>query len=156
MVAARDGGNHRPLFKLFGLVVTGPSSAAVGDPSAPVAGPRLRRAAVYRELSDQPELQEDLLRTSVRDDIPDILNIRSRIGARSGDDLSSVSADRTVLIGNLDSFPSLRAFRLGFVAGHERLLKRVLTWKQAFSICTAAPSQRAAVFSLDGWQRRER
>ena len=54
----------------------------------------------------------------------------------------------TVLIGHLDSLPGLDHFRMGYVAGPPDLVKRIQTWKQALSICSAAPSQRAAMFAI--------
>jgi hypothetical protein len=62
------------------------------------------------------------------------------------------SAGSAVLIGNLDSVPGLDHFRLGFVAGPPDIIKRIQTWKQALSICTAGPSQRAALFAIEGRQ----
>ena len=62
-------------------------------------------------------------------------------------DLSIVSHD-TILIGHLDSLPGLDHFRMGYVAGPPDLVKRIQTWKQALSICSAAPSQRAALFAI--------
>lgn len=55
-----------------------------------------------------------------------------------------------ILIGNLDSVPGLDNFRLGFVAGPPSTVKKIQTWKQALSICTAGPSQRAALFAIEG------
>jgi DNA-binding transcriptional MocR family regulator len=69
---------------------------------------------------------------------------------RAGDlDLSLVS-NRAICVGHLDSLPGLDHFRMGFVAGPADLVKRIQTWKQAFSICSAAPSQRAAMFAISG------
>jgi len=53
-----------------------------------------------------------------------------------------------VVIGNLDALPGVASFRVGFVAGPADLVRRIQTWKQAFSICTAGPSQRAALAAL--------
>ena len=62
-------------------------------------------------------------------------------------DLSSVSTD-AILIGHLDSLSGLDHFRMGYVAGPPDIVKRIQTWKQALSICSAAPSQRAAMFVI--------
>lgn len=59
-------------------------------------------------------------------------------------------ANSTILIGNLDCIPGLDHFRLGFVAGPPETVKRIQTWKQALSICTAGPSQRAALSAIEG------
>ncbi len=53
-----------------------------------------------------------------------------------------------VAFGSLDAAPSLAPFRVGFLhapAGRIPVLQR---WKQALSICTPAPSQRAAALRL--------
>jgi aspartate/methionine/tyrosine aminotransferase len=58
--------------------------------------------------------------------------------------------DSAIIIGSLDSVPGLDHFRLGFVAGPPDLVKRIQKWKQALSICTAGPSQRAALYAIEG------
>lgn len=65
----------------------------------------------------------------------------------AGTSLSALTTD-AVVIGHLDSLPALDSFRIGFVAGPPETVKRIQTWKQALSICTAAPSQRAALFAV--------
>lgn len=50
--------------------------------------------------------------------------------------------------GDLDGVPGLASFRVGFAAGEQRVMAGARTWKQAFSICTAAPSQQAALAAL--------
>lgn len=54
----------------------------------------------------------------------------------------------TVLVGSLDGWPELAGFRVGFFFAPAPLLPRLRGWKQAISICTAAPSQRAAALVL--------
>ncbi len=53
-----------------------------------------------------------------------------------------------VLLGSLDGFPELAPFRLGFFRAPDALLPKLRGLKQAISICTAAPSQRAAALVL--------
>lgn len=66
-----------------------------------------------------------------------------------GSRLSPSDADPgSVLIGTLDALPGLRSFRLAFIAAPAELAPRLRSWKQALSICTAAPSQRAALLLL--------
>jgi hypothetical protein len=62
-------------------------------------------------------------------------------------DLSPVP-NHAICVGHLDSLPGLDHFRMGYVAGPPDLVKRIQTWKQAFSICSAAPSQRAGLFAI--------
>ena len=59
------------------------------------------------------------------------------------DDLANV-----IVIGSLDGLHAMRPFRLGFVAAPPETLKGVTRWKQASSICSPAPSQRAALWAL--------
>ena len=54
----------------------------------------------------------------------------------------------TVVIGSLDSLAGMRPFRLGFVAAPPEVLAGITKWKQASSICSPAPSQRAALWAL--------
>ena len=42
----------------------------------------------------------------------------------------------------------MRPFRLGFVAAPPEVLANITKWKQASSICSPAPSQRAALRAL--------
>ena len=53
-----------------------------------------------------------------------------------------------VIIGDFDGRPELASFRVGYVCAPKELAKKVRSWKQALSICTAAPSQRAAILAL--------
>lgn len=59
------------------------------------------------------------------------------------DDLGNV-----IVIGSLDGLRAMRPFRLGFVAAVPETLKGITKWKQASSICSPAPSQRAALWAL--------
>ena len=52
------------------------------------------------------------------------------------------------MIGSLDGLSAMRPFRLGFVAAPPETLNGITKWKQASSICSPAPSQRAALWAL--------
>ena len=54
----------------------------------------------------------------------------------------------TVVVGSLDGWPGLAGFRSGFFFSPPETLTRLRGLKQAISICTAAPSQRAAALVL--------
>jgi aspartate/methionine/tyrosine aminotransferase len=54
-----------------------------------------------------------------------------------------------VVTGSLDSLPGLSSFRIGFASAPLDLAPKLRSWKQALSICTAAPSQRAALLLLE-------
>ena len=58
------------------------------------------------------------------------------------------AGEDAVLVGSLDGLPELAPFRVGFFRAPPRLLGRLRGLKQAVSICTAAPSQRAAALLL--------
>ena len=56
--------------------------------------------------------------------------------------------DVDVVIGNWDEVPGLESFRVGYVAAPKEKAAKLRSWKQALSICTAAPSQRAVLVAL--------
>ena len=62
--------------------------------------------------------------------------------------LDSHAAHDTIVIGTLDGLADMRPFRLGFVAAPPEVLANITKWKQASSICSPAPSQRAALRAL--------
>lgn len=53
-----------------------------------------------------------------------------------------------IVIGSLDGLGQMLPFRLGFVAAEPATLAGITKWKQASSICSPAPSQRAALWAL--------
>lgn len=53
-----------------------------------------------------------------------------------------------IVIGSLDGLDGMRPFGLGFVAAEPGTLAGITRWKQASSICSPAPSQRAALWAL--------
>ena len=61
---------------------------------------------------------------------------------------ASIDAD-SIVVGSLDGVAGMSAYRVGYAAGPRVAMAKVMKWKQAFSICTAAPSQRAAIWLLD-------
>ncbi len=125
---------HRQLFELLGIEVVPPD------------GHKSRNAhTLYREFGEEPvEACADT--TSCEHEIVALGGLLFSDSSTSTG-FSSLDTD-AVVIGHLDSLPALDRFRLGFVAGPPETVKRIQTWKQALSICTAAPSQRAALFAL--------
>ncbi len=73
-----------------------------------------------------------------------ILDVGERLQGLPGD----IDAEHTLIVGNLDAQEGLGSFHVGFICGPTSAVARVRRWKQALSICTAAPSQRAAFLSL--------
>jgi len=61
----------------------------------------------------------------------------------------SVGAAADVLVGTLDALSGMAPFSLGFVAGAPEVVKKITKWKQASSICSPGPSQRAALWSME-------
>ena len=57
-------------------------------------------------------------------------------------------AEDRVEVGSFDELSGMSSFRVGYVAAKEDDAKKVKGMKQALSICTAAPSQRAVILSL--------
>ena len=53
-----------------------------------------------------------------------------------------------IVIGSLDGLAAMHPFSLGFVAAPVAVRPRIAKWKQASSICSPAPSQRAALWAL--------
>jgi DNA-binding transcriptional MocR family regulator len=74
---------------------------------------------------------------------PTITAIGSRLPAPG----AHIDADG-IIIGDLNGVPGLDHFHLGFAVGPPERIKGIMTWKQALSICTAAPSQRVALRQL--------
>jgi aspartate/methionine/tyrosine aminotransferase len=104
---------------------------------------------VYRESNATESVQEALLRLVADENLPDILDVGDAIGSRSSDRFPPFNNDRTVVVGDLDALVGMSTFRVGFLVAPETLVLKIRTWKQAFSICTAAPSQRAALTAID-------
>ena len=73
-----------------------------------------------------------------------ILDVGERLGALH----ESFDPEQTLIVGNLDALNGLGSFHVGFLCGPSLAVTKVRRWKQALSICTAAPSQRAAFVSL--------
>ncbi len=53
-----------------------------------------------------------------------------------------------IIIGSLRGLEGMRPFTLGFVAASPDTLTKITKWKQASSICSPAPSQRAALWAF--------
>ncbi len=74
------------------------------------------------------------------------------IGDRLADgDLGEIP-ENALVVGSLDGFPGLASFRLGFFRAPDAHLAKLRGLKQAISICTASPSQRAAALVLGARQ----
>jgi len=103
---------------------------------------------VFREFESDPAAHEILITLSLRHDLPDVLFMGDKFAPGSSVGFPPCSIERTLILGNFDALPGLSAFRIGFLAGPDALVRRIRVWKQALSICSAASSQRAAVHAL--------
>ena len=61
---------------------------------------------------------------------------------------AEAAAPDAIVIGSLDGLEGMHPFSLGFVAAPVAVRPRIAKWKQASSICSPAPSQRAALWAL--------
>jgi hypothetical protein len=124
---------HRELLDLLRIDLVGPQ-----DPTAGQA------KAAYRDL----ETAGDRTRLPLSNDCQEIVALGGLIRSvpRTGDHLDR--SEGAIMIGHLDDLKGIDHFRVGYAAGPPVLVKRLMTWKQALSICSAAPSQRAALFAL--------
>jgi len=61
---------------------------------------------------------------------------------------SAAAPADAIVIGSLHGLEGMQPFRLGFVAAPVAVRPRIAKWKQASSICSPAPSQRAALWAL--------
>ncbi len=133
-IATPVGCRHSELLELLKIEVINMSAQNVAD-----------ACVIYREFGGEsgdgnPETP---------DGVPEILGLGGLLYSKDSTHTPLPPIDEsTILIGHLDSLPGLDHFRLGFVAGPPETVKRIQTWKQALSICSAGPSQRAALFAI--------
>ena len=69
-------------------------------------------------------------------------------GGPTGGTAFGGSPEGAIVVGSLDGLPGLAPFRVGFLYAPSSLIGLLRRWKQALSICTPAPSQRAAALAL--------
>ncbi len=148
LVSTGAAARHARLFRMLQLF---PAVA-----TRPPAATRLTRL-VYREWPGDRVEHDALRRLAVETlrpgaqgigDVVGMVDFGTRLGRAPGE-FPPLSSDHTILIGSLDSLPGLASFGLGFVAGPPTAMGPIRTWKQALSICTPAPSQRAALAALE-------
>ena len=126
---------HRKLFDLLDIAVVDPSQTSAAT-----------AMASYREFGDESSAAAVAGTT-------ESIGILALGGFLFSSESRSPGAttlpSSAILIGHLDSVPGLDHFRIGYVAGPPEIVKRIQTWKQALSICTAGPSQRATLFAIE-------
>ena len=155
-IVGSDGSRHQGLFAWLGTSVGEP-----GDTSDVDASARYRESGSGAEGWDTGESDEGVLPTGDgREDggqLHSIHAVGDRLFEASGAapvrvrEPPSVNAPPrhpdAIVIGTLAGL-GMRPFTLGFVAAEPETLGRITKWKQASSICSPAPSQRAALWAL--------
>ena len=145
-----EGGRHSKLFAILGIQVVQPTDANMAPPLleySELATDETGADTTGRDHLPQESMEGD---TPYQTDekMKCIVNVGSLAFGDSTFGWPAVDP-HTVVIGNFDGLAGISSFRLGYVVGPKTLVKKIMTWKQAFSICTAAPSQRAAIWTLD-------
>ncbi len=143
-------GRHSKLFAILGIQVVQPADVKMAPPPL-----QYSELATEKSAAGTTDADEVLRKTMVGDTSYQadektkcIVNVGSLAFGDSTFGWPAVGP-HTVVIGNFDGLAGISSFRLGYVVGPEDLVKKIMTWKQAFSICTAAPSQRAAIWTID-------
>ncbi len=130
VVACDDPGSHKALFDLLEIDVV-----PFSDPRAQGAAAAFTFLGAVRAVPNGSEARH-------------IVAIGGALGPGADDGHLADLPDDAIIIGDLNAIAGLDHFHVGFAAGPPDRIKRVMTWKQALSICTAAPSQRAALRAL--------
>jgi len=137
---------HQSLFDFFELVP---------HTDLHVLVPEQNVRFVYREQGSNLNTQETLVKFALDQDLPDFLNLGDALGSGHKSIFPPLSDQHTLIAGSLNALPGIEIFHTGYLLGPESLMNRIRVWKQAFSICSAAPSQRAALTALASWQEKE-
>ncbi len=142
-VLGNPGGRHRRLLDWMRVRVAEPGT---GTASGGEAAVRLIERDEGAEAADCGDASPDprILRVhAIGDRLFSGRGGRPSSAAESGGGLADA-----VVIGSLDGLEGMRPFSLGFVAAPAAVRPRIAKWKQASSICSPAPSQRAALWAL--------
>lgn len=140
-------GGSEALFTVLGALSPEPGSRFEVDPELEARALPLFELFGLRRRESEDEPAHIVYRRSTSTaglltENAEILDCGSRLEAPAG------SSSEAVFVGDLDAIEGLESFRVGFVSARAPLVARVRSFKQALSICTAAPSQRAAVIAL--------
>jgi hypothetical protein len=146
VVVADDQIRHRPLFGIFDLRPQKASKQWI---------PTRDVQFIYRERESSLATQKALLQLALDQDLPDFLNLGDSLASSHSLKIPPASIQHTLISGNLNALPGISVFQVGYLLGPEALIRRIRVWKQAFSICSPAPSQRAALTSLTYWQEKD-
>jgi len=125
-------GRHQALFDWMGL------ARAESDGAASL---HYRDATKARETGLQAGCRPD-------HSVPCVHSVGDSLFGSQGWTLRSDAPANLIVVGSLDGLDGMHPFRLGFVAAEPQTLAGITRWKQASSICSPAPSQRAALSAL--------
>jgi aspartate/methionine/tyrosine aminotransferase len=104
----------------------------------------------YRSRRDDASYHERIQTFSEERSLTDVLDLESSLGSSSLDSFPPFDPGLTLVTGDLDSVKGLSTYRIAYLMGAKAMIARCRPWKQALSICSAAPSQRAAILALRG------
>jgi aspartate/methionine/tyrosine aminotransferase len=142
IVSSRDHFPHAALFRLMGLEIHRQTRLTNNT--------RL----TYRRWTESSK-HHDLLALAGEADLPDILDLGPDLWNESLKPFPPAEKDRTLIMGNLNAFRGMVTFPIAYVSGPRAHMARYRRWKQALSICSAAPSQRAALYGLAAFRERD-
>ena len=161
-IVAQAGGRHQRLLDWMRVCVIEPGTDAASESEAAFHLIEYRAGAETPENgngSDPPGLTQvhaignrlfaagSPRASSASGHVRDDPSSSSSPGAGSSVPSARAGAD-AIVIGSLDGLEGMHPFSLGFVAAPVGVRPRIAKWKQASSICSPAPSQRAAVWAL--------
>jgi aspartate/methionine/tyrosine aminotransferase len=142
LTAAEDVCRHEALFRVMGLRVEVETSSET--------------KLTYRTRDADAGRQKAVLDFAIEQDLPDILDLAASFIHPTWATFPPVDPSRTFITGNLDGLPGLATFRVAYLTASKDRIARCRPWKQALSICSAAPSQRAAIHALSSAGEEER
>jgi len=120
-------------------------------PDALLAGVERALLAGETHYTDRPGIRELREKVALKLGL-EVDGVIITNGAREGAFVTGLALGERpddLMIGNFHDLEGISSFRVGFVAGPVETAKKVRTMKQALSICTAAPSQRAVILALE-------
>ena len=163
-IVARAGGRHQRLFDWMRVRVIEPGSDAAIEADAafhlieyeagaeiPGNGhvsrdPEIAHVHAIGDRLFAPGDRPGASESEIADGVPSSSG-GARAGALASGEPDPALAD-AIVIGSLDGLQGMHPFSLGFVAAPVDVRPRIAKWKQASSICSPAPSQRAALWAL--------
>jgi hypothetical protein len=109
----------------------------------------------YRSRRDDASYHKSIQEFCKERSLPDVLDLESSLGSSSLGGFPPFDPGLTLVTGDLDAVSGLSTYRVAYLMGAKAMIARCRPWKQALSICSAAPSQRAAILALHGEKKEE-